>query len=333
MRAVSPMAGVVVVALAALTSNCVGTPMTDLPLPEDFEEQWHEWRDERRRDLTAEDGWLSLTGLIWLKSGVSTLGLPSSDADVILPVSAGLPSLPDHLGSITIGRGDPETPNTRGPVTATFDCTDELSQQLEATRPGDVACRSVDLLATDERGGLSLGSVEIIAMDRGGHVALRIRDSSQVAELADRLPEIPTFPLDPRWVLAATFEPAARGETFAVPNVTERTYDQSFAGTISFSVGGETYRIGAIGAALTQPLLLVIGDATNGTETYGGGRYIYVDVSEGSDDLTLDLNRLYNPPCVFTDFATCPLAPPQNRLPIRVEAGERVLPKQNRETV
>ncbi|HJP70467.1 MAG TPA: DUF1684 domain-containing protein, partial [Candidatus Limnocylindria bacterium] len=69
-------------------------------------------------------------------------------------------------------------------------------------------------------------------------------------------------------------------------------------------------------------LWLVFGDATNGTETYGGGRFLYTPApSDGS--VEVDFNRAYNPPCVFSPFATCPLPWPENRLPIRVEAGER----------
>lgn len=69
-------------------------------------------------------------------------------------------------------------------------------------------------------------------------------------------------------------------------------------------------------------LFIVLGDATNGHDTYGGGRFLYATPPVGGKTI-LDFNRAYNPPCVFTPYATCPLPPKQNRLPFRVEAGEK----------
>jgi uncharacterized protein (DUF1684 family) len=68
---------------------------------------------------------------------------------------------------------------------------------------------------------------------------------------------------------------------------------------------------------------LVFGDTTNGSETYGGGRFLYSEPVADDGSVELDFNLAYNPPCVFSPYATCPLPPPQNRLALRIEAGER----------
>jgi len=69
-------------------------------------------------------------------------------------------------------------------------------------------------------------------------------------------------------------------------------------------------------------LQFVFKDATAPRETYGGGRFLAARPPV-SGRVVLDFNRAYNPPCAFTEFATCPLAQPENVLPVRIEAGEK----------
>jgi uncharacterized protein (DUF1684 family) len=91
-------------------------------------------------------------------------------------------------------------------------------------------------------------------------------------------------------------------------------------------VDGTARRLQALPGGDAGELWLVFGDATNGDETYGGGRFLYTDPPDPDGTFVLDFNRAYNPPCVFSPFATCPLPWPANRLPIRIEAGERAYP-------
>jgi uncharacterized protein (DUF1684 family) len=86
---------------------------------------------------------------------------------------------------------------------------------------------------------------------------------------------------------------------------------------------GAEHRLDVTGKPGDAQYFLVFGDATNGHETYGGGRFVYVDAPGEDGRTVIDFNRAYNPPCVFTPYATCPLPPPQNRLPFGVEAGEK----------
>ncbi len=67
----------------------------------------------------------------------------------------------------------------------------------------------------------------------------------------------------------------------------------------------------------------MFGDSTNGKETYGGGRFLYADWPARAASTTLDFNRAYNPPCVFTPWATCPLPPPQNKLAMAIRPARR----------
>jgi uncharacterized protein (DUF1684 family) len=91
---------------------------------------------------------------------------------------------------------------------------------------------------------------------------------------------------------------------------------------VVFELNGSSYRLDAIAASAEEPLFIVFGDTSNGHESYGGGRFVYTDPPSADGRVLLDFNKAYNPPCVFTPWATCPLPPPQNRLPFRIDAGE-----------
>ncbi len=124
--------------------------------------------------------------------------------------------------------------------------------------------------------------------------------------------------------MPARFEPYESAVSINVPTVLGTTSRLTSPGTLVFSIGGETYRLDAIGEPGARELFVIFGDRTNGKETYSGGRFLTTPQPDAEGTVVIDFNRAYNPPCVFTPYATCPLPPPQNRLPIRVEAGEKV---------
>ena len=128
--------------------------------------------------------------------------------------------------------------------------------------------------------------------------------------------------VDPAWRVEARFE-ATPGRTIRVPDVLGTDEDDESPGDVVFELDGVTHRLQALPGGDSGELWLVFGDATNGHETYGGGRFLYTGAPDANGRVTVDFNRAYNPPCVFSRFATCPLPWPANRLPIRVEAGER----------
>ena len=155
-----------------------------------------------------------------------------------------------------------------------------------------------------------------IGTERGG-IAKRLPSVHK----ANR-PGIDHWPVDPAWLVTARIEPAP-GRTVDVPDVFGSTDAVPSLGDLAFEVDGVTHRLQALSGGDDGTLWLIFGDATNGHETYGGGRYLYTDAPDSAGAVTVDFNRAYNPPCVFTPYATCSLPWPANRLPIRVEAGER----------
>lgn len=259
-----------------------------------------EWRAGRYEALRRDRGWLTLAGLAWLKPGVNRVGSDSS-SDAVLP------SGPADAGTLTV------TPD--GVVVS--------GAFLHEGRPAN------DLPMVDDRDGeptlLELGSLRLCLIERGGRLALRTWDLDAPARRA--FVGVDHWPVDPAWWLAARFE-ATPGRTLPVPDVLGTVEGKESAGDVVFDLAGATHRLQALAGGPTGDLWLVFGDATNGHETYGGGRFLYTAPPADDGSLIVDFNRAYNPPCVFSPYATCPLPWPANILPVRIEAGERDLPRE-----
>jgi len=108
-----------------------------------------------------------------------------------------------------------------------------------------------------------------------------------------------------------------------IPNILGSIENSPCPGAAVFERGGKTYRLEPILEKGSDELFFIFGDQTNRLETYGGGRFLYTPKAGADGTVVLDFNRAYNPPCVFTPYATCPLPPPRNKLALRVEAGEK----------
>jgi uncharacterized protein (DUF1684 family) len=130
--------------------------------------------------------------------------------------------------------------------------------------------------------------------------------------------------VDPAWRVDARFE-AAAGRTIRVPDVLGVDEEMVSPGDVTFETAEGVHRLQALPGGEDGALWLVFGDVTNGRETYAGGRFLYSEPPGRDGAVVVDFNRAYNPPCVFSAFATCPVPWPANRLPIRVEAGEQLL--------
>jgi len=254
-----------------------------------------EWRASRYEALRRDHGWLTLSGLGWLKAGVNRVG-SDPESDVVLPRG------PLHVGTLTV---TPHGARASG------------SWQHEG-RPVD------DLLLVDDRDGqqtlLELGSLRLCLIERGGRLALRTWDLDAPARRD--FAGVDHWPVDPAWRIEGRFE-ATPGRTLAVPDVLGTVDDEESPGDVAFEIGGATHRLQGLPGGPTGELWLVFGDVTNGHETYGGGRFLYTAPPAADGSVVVDFNRAYNPPCAFTAFATCPLPPPENRMDLAIEAGEK----------
>ena len=255
---------------------------------------------ERDEGLRRPDGWLSLAGLFWLAQGESSFGADPGN-DVVFPAE----KAPARIGVFEV-----EGRSVRVRIEPGVAVTHEGAPVSELE------------LATDAEGDptlLELGPLLFHAIERGDRVAIRLKDreSPLIAAFAG----MERFPADPSWRVAARLERYDPPKTMMVPNVVGPPLPEPCPGRLVFEHQGESYALEPTGEPGGE-LFVVFGDATNGAETYGGGRFLYADWPDADGAVVLDFNRAYNPPCVFTPWATCPLPPPQNQLPFRVAAGE-----------
>jgi uncharacterized protein (DUF1684 family) len=260
-------------------------------------ERWHAARIAR---LIAPQGWLSLVGLEWLKPGTNRIG-SAGDNDIVLAKA------PAHLGTITWAK----------------DGTLAIALASIGGVAIDGAERSNATLLDDSHTHpttVAFGSVNFIAVDRGGRKGLRVRDSE--AATRTQFAGIECFPVDPAWRVVADWEPLEPPFQLATGTVIGTIENYPAPGRAVFEREGRRFELYPV---LEVPgdtqLFLIFADATSGKETYGAARFLYADMPRVGK-IVLDFNKAYNPPCAFTPYATCPLAPPENRLDVRVTAGE-----------
>ena len=263
-----------------------------------------QWRADRVARLMAPDGWLSLVGLEWLKPGDNRLG-SAADNDVVLEVG------PKLLGVIRLADD--------GGMQLT------LAADSGALINGKAVQQAVlidDTNANDrDPTTVSFGTASFYAIDRGGRKGLRVKDTG--APTRQHFAGVDSFPIDPSWQIEATWVPAIPGETLEMGTAIGTIDSFPVPGKLEFTRDGKRFELlPVIEEFGDAQYFIVFADRTSGKETYGAARFVYVDPPKGGK-VVLDFNKAYNPPCAFTSFATCPLAPPENRLDIRVTAGEK----------
>ncbi|HVN31333.1 MAG TPA: DUF1684 domain-containing protein [Thermoanaerobaculaceae bacterium] len=263
------------------------------------------WRAERLASLTSEYGWLSVVGLFWLQPGANRFGSDPGN-EVVLPGA----STPAVAGALKL-RPDGTVVLHPGPGAG-------------VTLGGSPATERV--LASDRTGTpdlLGIGAVRFYLIERGGKLAVRVKDPKSARRV--RFAGIRSFPVDPAFRVEGTFEPYPVPREVAVATVQGPEQRMLAPGLVGFRLGGTTL---ALEPFVSSPgdtnFFFVLRDATSGRETYGAGRFLDTPAPKApATTVVLDFNRAYTPPCAFTPYATCPLPPKQNELPVRVVAGEK----------
>jgi uncharacterized protein (DUF1684 family) len=257
------------------------------------------WRDAREARLKADGGWLSVAGLAWLKPGENRFGTDTAAA-VVLPAG----SAPPLAGVFELeGR----------------ETTLRLAEGTVARMAGLPLAGPV-VLRPDSGDVVELGSVSLQVIERGGRFGIRLKDKNAAARrefTGCRWYEIKEdYRIEAKWIAHPQPRP------LKVPNVLGQTESMPSPGYAEFGVGGKTVRLdGVLETPQSTELWFILRDQTSGKETYPAGRFLYADLPKAGK-VVLDFNKSYNPPCAFTEYATCPLPPPQNWMPVRIGAGE-----------
>jgi uncharacterized protein (DUF1684 family) len=283
--------------LLACTRESVSPPVSAPPIDADV----MAWRERRVSTLRNDEGWLTVVGLEWLKPGVNTIG-SSNASDVKLPSK-----VPERVGTMTLAGGSVH-----------FKAASKSGVMMGPRRVAQMK------LVPDTEGKptvLEVGSLRFFVIKRGNKYGVRVKDLESSAR--KNFHGIDYYAIDPKWRVKARFEPYSPAKKIPITNVLGMTEDMVSPGALVFEVDGKPMRLDPVLEEGSDELFIIFGDSTNGRETYGAGRYLYAAKPGANQSVTVDFNKSYNPPCVFTDFATCPLPPSQNKLPIAVTAGEK----------
>jgi len=262
-----------------------------------------EWRADRHGSLQRSNGWLTLIGLYWLQEGDNSFGSDPSNTvlfpEKYMPAQGGIFNLSDSGVTINVHPGVGITDSSTVVTT--------MSMLADVTGAPTI---------------LSLGTLTFYAIKRNAVYGIRIKDSASKA-LA-KFTGLDYFPIDENWRVAATFKPNPNGALeMIIPSFQGPDQIMESPGVLEFTVDKEAYRLNVFAEEGDEWYFIIFADATNGAETYGGGRFLYIPAADENGTVDLDFNLAYSPPCVFTPYATCPLPPMENRLPFRVEAGEK----------
>ena len=262
------------------------------------------WRGRRIIELSRVDGWTSLVGMHWLDPGTHRVG---SDVDNGIRLAMG----PEHLGVFSVRDGK-----------ARFVADTEVTVDGQPSGGGvlrtDKAEQGPSVIAFDQGKGL------VTVIERGGRLALRVKHADADSRVHFTGLEYWTGGRD--WQLPARFIAHPPGKTLQIANIIGTIDDIPNPGAVEFQRDGKTYRLEALDQG-EETLFLVFADRTSGHGSYGAGRFLDAPKPDAQGRVLLDFNQAYNPPCAFTLFATCPLPPPENRLDLAVQAGEKTYVK------
>ena len=267
--------------------------------PTSYQQEIEQWRHRYEAALRADDGWLTLAGLFWLREGENTVGTGGKNSFVLpkgsAPILAGIFEFRDGTTSFQPAVG------------ANFTLNGQPLGSRVTLKPDSSGSPDV----------LRLKDLSMFVIQRANRFGIRLKDKNSATRKA--FSGLKYFPVQEQYRVEARFLPYDTPKKIAVPNILGDTEEEPSPGYVEFTLNGQKCQLDPVSAG--DELFFIFRDLTSGKETYPSGRFLYTGLPKNGE-VVLDFNKAVNPPCAFTPFATCPLPPKQNHLPIRVEAGE-----------
>ena len=282
------MTGVVLTVLACVVAALGATRQDDYTLSIET------WRAEREARLTADDGWLTVAGLFFLREGNNSFGTGPLN-DIVLPEG------PEQAGIFQM-RGRTVSVSASPGRTLTVD---------------GVSVSHAPLYPRESGADLTIGGLTLFVHLSGERLAIRTRDRN--SEIRRNFTGLHWYPVDQLYRIRARFVPHDVPITVPIQNILGDIETYTSNGSVTLSVHGQEIRMLPLAAG--DQLWFIFRDLTSGTETYPAARFLYADAPKDGWTV-LDFNLAYNPPCAFNPYTTCPLPPRDNRLRVRIEAGE-----------
>lgn len=269
-----------------------------------WKEGLEQWREQRSQKLSAPDGWLSLVGLAWLQPGGNTFG---AAADNRIRLNA---QVAEHLGVLEL-KGNEIYLSSPAP-SLQLNGSPAHASKIETEDPNPTV--------------LKAGTLTMLVIHRGDRYALRIKDSQAPTRV--NFSGLHWYAPDPRYRIEAKWIPFTPPHEESIPTIIGTTLKLPVPGIAEFELDGKTLQLEPV---IEEPgdkqLFFILRDTTSKKTTYGAARFLYTDFPDNGLDkpghVVLDFNRLQNPPCAYTPYATCPLPPVQNKLAIALPVGEQ----------
>lgn len=287
--------------VSILLISCSSEPKLGItPLPDDYESELASFYADRHESLTKPNGWMRISGMFWLDEGVNTFGSDSTN-DVVFP-----------NGKISLNAGEFRVQNDSVWMTPSpFDqfYADQTTVEQETL-----------LYPTEPELRVTSGDLEWYIIKRGDLIGIRLYNADN--PLIDGFKGFPRYETSEKYHVLAELVTEGAPDSIKIANILGQEEMTPSRGILRFMLGEIEYRlITLVGGAR---MFIIVGDLTNQDETYQAGRYLYVDMpNEGETVTTIDFNKMYNPPCAYSAFTTCQLPPVENRLDVRIEAGEK----------
>jgi len=280
------------------------TSVQDAALVKEIEE----YRQRRVESLVKPDGWTAIIGMHWLESGRYSVG---SAADSAIRLAIG----PSRIGVIEEKDGRASfIPEPGVPL---------LVDGAALTGPVELKRYSQSTPATTVGYDGGKGSVTLIISGKRRALCVRHADAPTRLKFAG----LDYWSIDAGWRIKGKFVPHSQTRTVPVLDVLGGLNDQANPGVVEFERDGRTFRLEVIGDS-SRGLSLMFADRTNGKGgSYPSGRFLFTGLPDANGEVVIDFNRTYTPPCAFTEFGTCLLPPPENRLDLAVTAGEKTYSK------
>jgi len=255
------------------------------PASDAYRAQIEEWRRQREAALTADGGWLTVTGLFWLHEGANSFGTAASN-DIVLPSG---PAVKDGVFDLENGK---------------------VALRM------DGQTRELQLDSSGKPDAITLGSLTLFAIQRGGKYGIRLKDNN--SRLRKEFTGLHYFPVNEEYRVRTRLVRDAK--KIPILNILGQVEDTPSPGYVEFEIHGQKLRLTPVEEAPNE-LFFIFRDLTAGKETYGSGRFLTTALGKDGE-VDLDFNKAYKQPCAFTPYATCPLPPKENRLALMIEAGE-----------
>ena len=273
---------------------------TNAQAPDDYQHEIADWHAKRIQELKEPNGWLNLVGLYWLEEGTSSFGSGPGNKVVFPP------------GTIAETAGQFERKGGKIKLIV----ADGVAITVNGKPVREVVIYDQD---SARQPVVASGSLRWTIIRRDNKIGIRLRNLE--SPLVKQFTDIDRYPVDTSWRVRATLQATGQPGRIAITNILGQTSQQSTPGKLVFSLHQKRYTLDALEEG--DGLFIIFGDATSGKTTYPSGRFLTVS-KPGPDGTTIiDFNKAYNPPCAFTNYATCPLPPPQNILPEAIAAGEK----------